>query len=328
MKIALIGTGLYSTAITYHLQKMKDNEIYLWTENQKLAKEFKNKRKFEFLSKNIKFDSNVYVSNDIQTVITDASVVFLLISSKYFENTLKEIKPFYKKNTPIFVGTKGMDLEHIKFYSDITRKFLKCNSYSFFAGPTFAKDLLTDYPFSLTYACSNNIAIKKIPRIFPEYIEYETTKDLYGLEITAVLKNIYAIGCGILEGLKVPESVYYSYLTKVLKETNIIIKKCNGDTDTLLSYGSIGDFLMTTSSKNSRNYTLGKMIGSKAKKTEIEEYKQKNTLEGLENLLKIPNLLHKLKIKNSILETLYQIIQEEKKCKELIPKIVPKKEEF
>lgn len=328
MKLAIIGTGLYSTALTYHLQKMKDNEIYLWTENPDLVSSFENKRKFEFLSKNIKFDSNVYLSCDLEKTVLDASAIFILSSSEYFNEILKELKPLYKKNTPIFVGTKGMDLENIKFFSDITRKYLKCNSYTFFAGPTFAKDLLTNYPFSLTFAGSNNIGLKKISRIFPDYVEIETTKDLYGLEVIAVLKNIYAIGCGILDGLKVPESIHYSYLTKAFKETNTIIKKCNGDVDTLLSFGAIGDFLMTTGSKKSRNYSYGKMIGSKVKKNEIENYKKTNTLEGLENLLKIPNFVHRLKLKNSVLELLYQIINEEKSCKELVPKISEKRDVF
>lgn len=328
MKIAIIGTGVYSTALTYHLQKMKDNDIYLWTEKKELANQFKKQRKFEMLSKNIKFDSNIFVTDDFETTLKDASAIFILVGSKYFLNTLEEIKPHYKKNTPIFVGTKGMDLENQKFYSDITRKYLKCNSYAFFAGPTFAKDLIQDYPFALTFACSNSISYKKLERILPEYVDTECTYDLYGLEIMAVLKNIYAIGGGILNGLKVTDSVKYTYLTKVLKECQKILKKCHGNNETIISYGGIGDFFMTTNSKTSRNFTLGKLIGSKSKKSEIEEFEKKNTIEGLESLKQSQELIKKWRLQNTILNELYEIIINKRDPKELAPKIKEKSETF
>jgi len=313
MKIALIGTGVYSTALTYHLEKMKDNDIYLWTEQKDLIAKFNKSHKFDFLSKSIKFDSNVILSNSLEEVLTDASAIFILVGSKYFIDIIQEIKPFYRRNTPIYVGTKGMNLEQVEFFSERTRKQLKCNSYSFFAGPTFAKDLLLKDPIHFTIAGSNKIGTKLLDRIFPSQIDYEYTDDLNGLELLATLKNIYALGSGILTGQKVSEGIYYTYLTDVLKECNQLLKKVYGLPNTLFSYGGIGDLFMTCNSKNSRNFMLGKMIGSHTSKEEIEKFKQENTIEGYESLQQIPSFLAKLKIKNSILDKLYQIIYQEEK---------------
>jgi len=83
MKIAIIGTGLYSTALTYQLQKTKDNDIYLWTEQESLISKFNKSHKFEFLSKKAKFDSNVYISGDYSTVLQDASIIFILVSNRF-----------------------------------------------------------------------------------------------------------------------------------------------------------------------------------------------------------------------------------------------------
>lgn len=311
MKIAVIGTGLYSTALTYQLQKKKDNDIYLWTENKSLVKDFQKTRKFTFLSKSIKFDSNVVVSESMDIVLSDASVIFILVGSKYFVSTLSSMKPFYKKNTPILVGTKGMNLETGEFYSDITRRILKCHSYNFFAGPTFAKDLIFPYPSSLTFAGTNKIAYKKFERIFPNSIKYEFIYDLYGLEICAVLKNIYAIGSGILTGLKVPNTVYYSFMTDMISEISVIIEKCYGEKETLARYGGIGDLLMTTGNKTSRNFSYGKLIGAGKSKEELEEFQKSNTIEGLESLKCISKFLKKYRIRNSKLNLIYQIVVEE-----------------
>lgn len=310
MKVAVIGTGLYSTALTYHLEKMKDNDIYLWTENKKLTTQFQKTRKFDFLSKTMKFDSNVFVSDEMELVLQDASAIFIMVGSTYFATTLEQIKPFYKRNTPIFVGTKGMDLKNGKFFSDMTRKYLRCNSYSFFSGPTFAKDLITNYPASFTFAGSNKIGYRKLARILPEDISYEYTDDLYGMEILAVLKNIYAIGSGILSGLKVPNTVYYTYVTDMIRDARTIMKKCCGEEETLIQYGGIGDFLMTSLNKTSRNFSYGKLLGSKAKPEEILEYQNSNTLEGFENLKEMPDFLAKHRMKSSLVMKIYQIVFE------------------
>lgn len=308
MKIAILGTGLYSTALTYQFQKRKDNDIYLWTEQDELIEKFNKTRKFEFLSKKIKYESNVFLSNNFEEILEDASVIFILVGSKFFKSTLANIKPYYKKNTPIFVGTKGMDLEKCEFFSDYTRKFLKCNSYTFFAGPTFASDLIVDGPNYLTFAGSNKIGFKKLERILDDSFEYHFIDDLHGLELCSILKNIYAIGSGILNGLKVTDGVYYGYITKMVEEVNKIILKACGCHKTIFSYGGIGDLLMTSSSKNSRNFTLGFKIGNKTSKQELEEYLKNTTVEGYTNLQVLPSILKKWKIKNSLLESIYNIV--------------------
>ena len=323
MKIAMIGTGVYSTALTYQLQKQKENDIYLWTEQPILVNKFNRFHKFDFLSKKIKFDSNVFLTAEIEEALQDASVIFILTSSKYFLEILTTIKPHYKKNVPIFVGTKGMNLEKNQFFSELTRKYLKCNSYTFFTGPTFANDLLGNAPFHLTFAGSNKIGYQKISRIFPTNLKAEYTNNLNGLELLATLKNIYAIGSGILAGEKVTDSVYYGYLSELLKETSTLLKKIYNSPETIFTYGGIGDFLLTTNSKNSRNFTLGKMIGSKDSHENINQYLKKTTVEGYDNLKQIPLFLNTFKIKNSILFRIYQIVFEEKEP-EILYQIIEK----
>lgn len=317
MKIAIIGTGVYSTSLTYLLQKQKENDIHLWTEQPKLVEIFQKSKKFNFLPKKIKYDSNVYISTSFEDTLKDASLIFILVGSKYFQSTLEQIKPYYKKNTPILVGTKGMDLEKCDFFSNITRKYLKCNSYSFFAGPTFAKELIMDFPVYFTFAGSNKIGYRKIKEIFPSNVTTEFISDLYGLEILATLKNIYAIGSGILKGLKVTDGVYYTYMSKIIREANDIIQKVYGSSSTLLTYGGLGDLLMTSNCTTSRNFTFGTLIGKNTKQEEIEKYKQENTIEGLENLKHIPLFFKKMKVKNSIISQIYQIVFEQDEPKKL-----------
>ncbi len=325
----MIGTGFYSTSLAKILQTKKENEIVLWTEQKAIETKFKKTHKFDFLDKKITFDSNVSVTSSIEDALKDASAVFILVSSKFFEETIKNIKPYYKKNIPIYVGTKGMLFKKNNIYfSSYTRRILKCNSYTFFAGPTFAADLLLDYPCYFTCAGSNKIGYKKLAKIFPEKIEYEYSEDLNGLELLSTLKNIYALGSGILHGLNVPEGIYYGYITKVTQEIMKLLNRNFSDPETLYTYAGLGDLLMTTNSKNSRNYTLGFMIGSNKKKDEIKKYKKNTTIEGLENLKNMQTIITKWKMKNTLIEKIYRIIEEEENPNILLVNEEKEKDDF
>lgn len=310
MKIAVIGTGVYSAALVYHLQQKSENQIYLWTENAKLVQKFSKRRKFDFLSKEIVYKENVFLSANMEDVMKDASAVFIVVGSKYFKQTLCAIKPYYKSQVPIFVGTKGMDFQKNIFFSDITRTFLKCHSYYYFAGPTFAKDIIKDSSFSLTVAGSNRLGVSVFSSLWHDGITLEYIRDLNGLEILSVLKNVYAIGCGILKGLHVSKSRYYVFLTNVLREVMDILKTCDGDITTLSCYGGIGDLLLTCNSETSRNFTLGNMIGEKKDASSIADYVQKTTVEGYENLKEMASFLSHLKLKHTILERIYSVVIE------------------
>lgn len=312
MKIGIIGTGAYSAALAYHLQKKEENEIVLWTENYRLVKKFEKKRRFNFLPTEQEFNENVNVSSSLETAMKDSNLLIILVGSKYFEKTIKNMKAYYQKSVPILVGTKGMDLKNKMFFSDMTRKTLKCNSYSFFAGPTFAKELPKDNTFSLTVAGSNKLGFNKFKAVWKENINLNYTNDLYGLEILSVLKNIYAIGSGILKGLNVSNNIYYTYVTDIINETKKIIKKCNGLESTIFEYGGIGDLLLTCNSETSRNFTLGNMIGKKLEKKEIDLYKKDNTIEGLTSLENIMPFLTKYKLHDTYLEKIFKIVMLEK----------------
>lgn len=318
MKIAVIGVGAFSTAFATLLEGNKDNDIFFWTEQESIVKSFKKSHKFEQFHKTNKFTSNINVSNELSEVLKDASLIFIMVSSKYYMETIQNIKPFYEKDTPIFVGTKGMDYENNRFFSEQSRRILKCNSYNYFSGPNFAKEMILDYPSCFTIAGTNKIGYQKLFRALPEDTKMEFTFDLYGLELMGILKNICAIGTGILSGLKVPSGLYYAVLVRMIRDIENMIGKVYGSRESLFTHGGLGDLLMTSNGKTSRNYSFGKLIGSCAKETEIEEYLNKNTVEGYESLQGISAFLKKKNIKCNYIPLLYSIVFEKRNPNDIL----------
>ena len=300
MNILIIGAGAYGLALSSLLSEKSKVTVYssLEEEINNLKKTYKNEKLFP----NITLPKKVKFINKIEK---EYEIIILALPANIIEQELQKIKNEIK-NTPIIIASKG--IYNKKFLYEIVKNIIKSNNIYVLSGPSFAKDVIEKQPITLTLAGKNNIK-----NIFPENITLEYTEDIIGTEICGTLKNIYAIGSGMLEGMNLSESAKASYLTKVLNEMKNIIINLNGNEKTILNSCGIGDTILTCSSINSRNYKLGYMVG---KKENIEEYIKTTTIEGINSLKELKQVLNIKKYK--IIDTIYNIIYN----KEPIEKII------
>ena len=317
MNIAIIGCGVYSMAMAKRLSNNSDNIIKVWTEDPKKVTEYKKTHQIKSIFKDEVYKNNITLSNSYEEVLKDSKIIFLMISANFMRDTLKNIKPFYKANKKIIIGTKGIDLEKKKFFSETIKKVLKTYNVASIAGPSFAIDILNDEILALTVATKRKDIFKSLELIYKDTnTKLERSKDLIGVQLSSTLKNIYAIGAGMYSGFGHSEATNAIYLTRIINETNEILYTFNCDEFTIMSYASLGDTIMTCSDEKSRNYTYGKKLTSK-RKTDALNYLTKNTVEGYAALKGMYSMVKKKKINAPILYTLYDIIYNNKDMHEL-----------
>ncbi len=296
MDILIIGAGAYGLALSTILSDKNKVTIYssIKEEIEKLKKTYKNENLFPDieLSKKISFINKIEKKYDL---------IVLALPTNILEQELLKIKEEIKK-TPIVITSKGIHKN--KFPYDIVKENIETDEIYVLSGPSFAKDLIKKQTVSLTLAGN-----KEIKEIFnEEYISIEQTNDIIGTELCGSLKNIFAIGTGILEGLNVSESTKASFLTKVINDTKRIIKSLNGNENTIFMSCGIGDTILTCTSKSSRNYTFGYLIGNKKNKEELEKYIKETTIEGLDTLKEYKELFKKQGLNIEIINILNEII--------------------
>ena len=122
-----------------------------------------------------------------------------------------------------------------------------------------------------------------------------------------------------------PESTLAMLITEAMLYIKELINSLGGNKKSILSYDGIGDLLLTCTSTKSRNFTFGKLIGSKAPKEEIKKYMETTTIEGLYTLQSIYKLLKNKKVDMPIIDIMYQIIVENKDVTLLTDFLVNKK---
>lgn len=288
MKIALIGSGVYAMAISNIIDKK--NNIYMWTERNDY--------------KDIITSKNMIISNSYEEVVRNADLIFILVAAKYVKSCIQNMKEYIASKAIIIIGSKGLD-EYGNPLSMTVNKIIS-NNIAILSGPTFANDISSGYKVGFTLACHNkkNFALIKdsLNNVFLEY-----SPDIKSVEMAGSLKNVYAIGSGIISGLSDCYSTLCLYITKVLKEIEYIFIKQGFSKESLLTLACVGDLILTCTSTQSRNNTFGKIVAQN-NSSDIEEFKNSKTVEGYENTKSFYHIFKSLNLDTPILNTIYDII--------------------
>lgn len=324
MKIGIIGTGVFSTSLAITFASNKDNNIVMWSEDKKLIEDYQKTKKLHKFFKDKSIPKNIQITNNYEEVLNDAQIVFLITSVKYLENVCKEIKKIIHPDIPICIGTKGIATDSKKFVYEIVKKHLK-NKIAVMSGPTFAIDVANLDPIGFTIATKDKLTREMVKKAFDfEDIRIEESIDILGVSVCGCVKNIYALGAGIIKGLGNNESTKALYLTYVYQELSEILYKFKSNLATLNSLAGFGDLILTCNSEKSRNYKYGEMIGKKITKKKLDKYLEENTVEGINTLNCMYQTLKRKHTKCPILNTIYEIITNNENPKKLIEVIIKK----
>jgi glycerol-3-phosphate dehydrogenase (NAD(P)+) len=128
-----------------------------------------------------------------------------------------------------------------------------------------------------------------------------------GAQICGAMKNVYAIGCGIITGKKFGDNAVASIISRSFAEISLMCKKLGGKTETLMGLSGLGDLFLTCSSEKSRNFSLGLKIAG-GKKTSTLLKSKKTVAEGAHTVKAIYKLSKKLKIDLPINNEIYKIL--------------------
>ena len=323
MKIAIIGTGAYGLALG-SMFSLKNNDIIMWSKFENEVNDLKTNKKF----KGIDLPKNIKYTTDMELCIKKSDLIVIAIPVAFIKNTIEELKKYYH-NTSILIASKGIEQNTNLFAIDIIKNNMNVKEIGVIAGGTFATDMLKREPMGLTLATSsNNLKNIVLNTLENKYLKIQTTKDIIGVEICSSVKNIMAIASGIIDGLNYGESTKYLFITEAIYEIRNLINLFGGNKKTILTYAGIDDICMTCSTANSRNYTLGVLIGNNNSEEDINNYKKETTIEGLYTTKSFYDLITVKNINCPLINIIYKILYENEKPTKIIEYLLNKKKTF
>lgn len=318
MNVTILGAGAYALGLALRFNKNK-NKIIIWSAVKEEIDTLSKTKMNEKALPGVKMPGNFVYTENVEKAIDGSDLVVIAVAMKFISSVCDKIKPFIK-DKHILIASKGIEQESYHFASYIVKKKLKTKKVASLSGPTFAKDMVTDELVGLSLATTNNKTKECVEKaLCNKRLKLRPTKDFIGVELCGSLKNVIAIGGGILDGLGVSESTRAMFLTESLNDARKLIKKLGGNEKTILSFAGFGDMLLTCTSKSSRNYSFGKLLGSKTPKEKLDEYLKNNTVEGVYTLKSLYGLIKVRRVKMPFLDLIYNIVFGYKKVDDLIP---------
>ncbi|MDD5687572.1 MAG: NAD(P)-dependent glycerol-3-phosphate dehydrogenase [Elusimicrobia bacterium] len=309
MKISVLGAGAWGATLAQHLYENGHN-VSLWEFDESRIAYIKRHR-YPMFFPHINLSEKIFITNNIISIIEDAEVILLVIPSQVMRATLREILKYTNKTQIFVIASKGLEIKTGKRLSEIVREELGTKNIVVLSGPSFAIEVAQKLPTTIVAAGEQNrtLIIQKI--FLSKYLKIYTNSDITGVEIGGALKNVIAIACGIARGKGLGDNTTAAIITRGLVELVRLGVKCGAKKETFSGLSGLGDLVMTSFSKKSRNESFGELVGS-GLKTDDAIKKIGMTVEGVFTTKAVVKLAKKLKIEMPITNEVHKIIFENK----------------
>ena len=317
--VGVIGAGSFGTAVSNILAK--NVNVLLYARNTETIAEIKKTR----TCAGQKLSDRVEITNNLSDLPQNCNVLFPMVPSASFREMVLSLAPHLRPYHMMIHGTKGLHLElpekkapdfvlnksNLYTMSELIRKETVVVRVGCMAGPNLASELSMGHPAATVIASPFNEVISKGKSLLrSENFQVYDNADLRGVELCGILKNIIAIGSGILSGLGLGENSRGLLVSRGLVEMIYLGKALGGEISSFVGLAGIGDLVATTTSTSSRNYTLGHKIGKGATLQEALG-EMEETAEGVNTIRIIKQLADSQGLKPLITETLFKILEGE-----------------
>jgi glycerol-3-phosphate dehydrogenase (NAD(P)+) len=304
--VAMIGAGAWGTAVSTVLAH-NGFQVNLWSHETTIAQIINKDHENTTFFPGVTLSEKIHATNCLKTALKDVDEIFFAVPVKYARSVLKDCELFYKKEQIWIFLNKGIEKETLLLPTQIAQGVLGddiCSSVV--VGPSFAKDIVKQQMTGVVCAVKDDEIFKRVqPLLENNFIKLFQSHDIIGTQLCAAVKNVIALGVGMLSGQGYGDNSKIFFVMNALKEMEQIIQSCGGSPKTVFGFAGIGDIMLTALGKESRNLKVGKKLGEGQKlQTVLNEM---NTVsEGVNTAYAIYELLQQKKIDAPLIKKVHQ----------------------
>jgi glycerol-3-phosphate dehydrogenase (NAD(P)+) len=280
MDVSLIGSGAWGTACAIHLSR-KGLHSLLWVFEPELCDILKSTGENSYYLPGFKIPETIQCTATLEEAAQASTTIIVSTPSFALRSILLQAAPFIR-GKKLLILTKGLETETLLRMSQVATQILgKEAAIAVLSGPSFAKEV-ADGAFTAAVIASRQ---KEVSGLFQEMIHDErfriyTSEDVLGVELGGALKNVMAIGAGIMEGLHLGSNAQAAYVTRALAEIRRLGKTLGARDATFMGLSGIGDLMLTCNGPLSRNRQFGIELAQgktaadilRSRKTVVEGY--------------------------------------------------------
>ncbi|MCB0663515.1 MAG: NAD(P)-dependent glycerol-3-phosphate dehydrogenase [Saprospiraceae bacterium] len=318
-KVAVLGAGSFGTAIANLLARNVD--VILYTRREEIVKSINQ----DHTHLGVELSPRIEACMDLKQIADTCTVLFPVVPSEHFRSLMQDLAPFVRPYHIMIHGTKGFDIGDLDMDDlkklDISRKHVSTMSEVItqetvvvrtgcLSGPNLASEIIEGQPTATVIGSRFEEVIDIGKRVLTSHkFHVFGTADLLGAELAGALKNIIAIGSGVLRGIGLGKNIQAMLITRGLIEMVHFGKAMGATSEAFFGTAGIGDLVATATSKDSRNFTFGYRLGKGDTFEDIQKT-MPELAEGVRTLQIAQMLAKHYKLHVPITTTIYKVVFE------------------
>lgn len=209
----------------------------------------------------------------LRLALPNAAFAFLCVPGDAVRSAATEIVPHLGADTAVVSLSKGMESATAKFMPEVLAEALPQGARTaMLCGPMLAGELMEDRVGGAAIASADAEVCGRLKEAFRAApLRLTCTDDVMGTAVSAVVKNVYALGIGIAAGLSFGKNETGILICEALQEAGVIIERFGGRHETFEGFAGIGDLVATGLSERSRNRIAGMQLARTGKYTMANE---------------------------------------------------------
>ncbi len=195
------------------------------------------------------------------TVLSGKPIIVVAVPAQQTRSVLTRVRDHVAADATLVLTAKGLETGTLLRQSEIAAEILPGREIAILSGPGFADDLIAGLPTALTLASKSEDAATLQAFFATQTLRPYLTEDIIGTELGGALKNVIAIGCGLVIGAGLGESARAAVMTRGFPEVIRLATHLGATEATLSGLSGLGDLMLTSTSVQSRNYRYGIALG-------------------------------------------------------------------
>ena len=303
----IIGGGAWGTALGQALIRA-GRDATLWAREPDVAATINARHENTKFLSGIALNPRLKATNKLED-LASCDAWLLVVPTQHLRGVCKQLAAACKnKTTPVIICAKGIEQKKLALPSEVVANVLPSCPLAVLSGPTFAIEVARDQPTAMTLACvdaalGSRMAQAISSRTFRPYL----SSDIIGAQMGGAIKNVLAIACGIATGCGMGENARAALITRGLAEMMRLASALGAQTETLMGLSGLGDLILTCSSTQSRNMSLGVALGQGAKLDDIIAARH-SVAEGVQTAAAALELAEQHKVNMPIVEAVDAVL--------------------
>ena len=278
-RIGILGAGAWGTALAV-IAERAGREVILWPRRKTQAEALAAERENRLHLPGVSLAPAIHVSAE-QAPVFESDAVLVALPAQHLREHLAGL--FWPRHIPAVICAKGIERGSLKSMPELLGELLPDVDAAVLSGPTFAGEAAAGHPTAVVIAARDPVLAESLAAALatPAFRPY-ASDDPLGVALGGSAKNVLAIGCGIVLGRGLGENARAALLTRGLAELQRLVAAAGGRRETAMGLSGAGDLILTATSSQSRNSSLGEALGRGRKLAEILAERQ-SVAEGVES---------------------------------------------